>query len=418
MIQDLTGNSWRGGCGIVTIIGFRQSEVFMTETPPSTPYVSYAELARFFLRFSLTAFGGPVAHLALGEEQIVTRRKWLTREHYLDLIAATNLIPGPNSTEVMIHVGYILRGIPGAVVAGLCFILPAFVLVLALSVLYVSTGGIPQVESILWGIKPVIVAIIANVGYRLIRTALNTRALWVLFIAALVAIVLLNVHEVIVMLAAGVIYGLYQSRGRILGAQNVLPIFFAQPLLQAIQSAPVSVFDIFLYFLKIGSILFGSGYVLFAYIQQDVVNGFGWVTSQQLLDAIAIGQITPGPVSTTTAVIGYIIAGLPGAVAATLGIFLPSFVLVILTAPLIPKMRQNAFLGGFLSGVNAGVIAAILVTLADLASASIRTVDGAALSPVAIVVGLGALALLLRTKINPTWLILAGGIIGLVAGLM
>jgi chromate transporter len=391
----------------------------MTETPQSTPHVSYAELARFFLRFSLTAFGGPVAHLALAEEQIVTRRKWLTREHYLDLIAATNLIPGPNSTEVMIHVGYVLRGIPGAIVTGLCFIGPAFLLTLALSVLYVSTGGIPQVESILWGIKPVIVAIIANVGYRLIRTALNTRALWVMFIASLAAIVLLDVPEVLVMLAAGVIYGLFQTRGQIFkDTAKFVPLFFAQPVFQAVQSAPVNLFDIFFYFLKIGSVLFGTGYVLFAYIQQDVVNGFKWVTPQQLLDAIAIGQITPGPVSTTTAVIGYIIAGFPGAFAATFGIFLPSFVLVILTAPLIPKMRQNAFLGGFLSGVNAGVIAAILVTLADLASASIRTVDGAALSPVAILLVLGALALLLRTRINPTWLILLGGIVGFVAGFL
>jgi chromate transporter len=158
--------------------------------------------------------------------------------------------------------------------------------------------------------------------------------------------------------------------------------------------------------------------VLFAYIQQDVVNGFGWVSAQQLLDAIAIGQITPGPVSTTTAVIGYIIAGLPGAVVATLGIFLPSFVLVILTAPLIPKMRSNVFLGGFLSGVNAGVIAAILLTLLDLAWASIRTVDGSAISPLAVMMVLVSLALLMRTKINATWLMLAGGVIGLLVGIL
>jgi chromate transporter len=386
---------------------------------PTKPQVSYAELARFFLRFSLVAFGGPVAHIALAEEELAARRKWLTRDHYLDLVAATNLIPGPNSTEVMIHVGYVLRGIPGAIVTGACFILPAFLLTLVLSVIYVSTGAIPQVESILWGIKPVIVAIIASVGYRLMRAALRTRAIWVLFAACLVAIVPLNMHEVIVMLAAGVIYGLYQIRGRFIsvGAWYAIPLLI-QPLMQAAQTAPVSLFDIFFYFLKIGSVLFGSGYVLFAYIQQDVVNGFKWLTAQQLLDAIAIGQITPGPVSTTTAVIGYIIAGLPGAIAATLGIFLPSFVLVILTAPLIPKMRQNAFLGAFLSGVNAGVIAAILVTLVDLAGASIRTVEGTALSPLAILLAVGALALLIRTKINATWLILAGGIVGLIAGLI
>jgi chromate transporter len=391
----------------------------MIETPPPTPPVSYTELARFFLRFSLIAFGGPVAHIALAEDELVTRRKWLTRDHYLDLVAATNLIPGPNSTEVMIHVGYVLRGIPGAIVTGTCFIGPAFLLTLVLSVFYVSTGAIPQVESILWGIKPVIVAIIANVGYRLMLAALKTPVMWALFLGCIAAIVLLNIPEVIVMVAAGVIYGLYQTRGRIYaGAQSFVPLLLTQPLLQTVQSAPVSLFDIFFYFLKIGSVLFGSGYVLFAYIQQDVVNGFGWVSAQQLLDAIAIGQITPGPVSTTTAVIGYIIAGLPGAIVATLGIFLPSFVLVILTAPLIPKMRNNAFLGGFLSGVNAGVIAAILLTLVDLAQASIRTVDGSALSPLAILLVLGSLLLLVRTKINATWLILASGIIGLVFGIL
>jgi chromate transporter len=292
-------------------------------------------------------------------------------------------------------------------------------LTLVLSVIYVNTGAIPQVESILWGIKPVIVAIIANVGYRLMLAALKTAVMWALFLGCIAAIVLLNIPEVIVMLAAGVIYGLYQTRGRIFaGAQSFVPLLLTQPLLQTAQSVPVSLFDIFFYFLRIGSVLFGSGYVLFAYIQQDVVNGFGWVSAQQLLDAIAIGQITPGPVSTTTAVIGYIIAGFPGAIVATLGIFLPSFVLVILTAPLIPKMRNNAFLGGFLSGVNAGVIAAILLTLVDLAQASIRTVDGSAISPLAIILVLGSLLLLVRTKINATWLILAGGIVGLVFGIL
>jgi chromate transporter len=399
----------------------------MIETPPpSTPQVSYAELARFFLRFSLIAFGGPVAHIALAEDELVTRRKWLTRDHYLDLVAATNLIPGPNSTEVMIHVGYVLRGIPGAIVTGTCFIGPAFLLTLVLSVIYVNTGAIPQVGSILWGIKPVIVAIIANVGYRLMLAALKTPVMWMLFLGCIAAIVLLNIPEVIVMVAAGVIYGLYVARPKINTISAVLLPLLTQwgggrgvgILLQTAQSVPVSLFDIFFYFLKIGSVLFGSGYVLFAYIQQDVVNGFGWVSAQQLLDAIAIGQITPGPVSTTTAVIGYIIAGLPGAVVATLGIFLPSFVLVILTAPLIPKMRNNAFLGGFLSGVNAGVIAAILLTLVDLAQASIRTVNGSAISPLAIILVLGSLLLLVRTKINATWLILVGGIIGLVFGIL
>jgi chromate transporter len=189
-------------------------------------------------------------------------------------------------------------------------------------------------------------------------------------------------------------------------------------ILQTVPAVPPRLWDIFFYFFKVGSVLFGSGYVLISYIQQDVVNGFGWLSGRQLLDAVAIGQITPGPVSTTVAVVGYIIAGLPGALVATLGIFLPCFVLVILTAPLIPKMRQSKFLGGFLSGVNAGVIAAILVTLIELTGAALRTLDGATWSPVAVLLALVALALLIRYKINATWLILMGGVVGLVASVL
>jgi chromate transporter len=385
------------------------------------PQVSYAELARFFLRFSLVAFGGPVAHIALGEEEIVARRKWLTREHYLDLVAATNLIPGPNSTEVMIHVGYMLRGIPGALVTGFCFIFPAFVLTLILSIVYVATGAVPQIEAILWGIKPVIVAIIANAGYRLLTAALKTPALWVIFVVSTLAILLLDVPELLVMLAAGVGYALHLTRPRLpSGVTFLLPLStrWVGGWGEGILLTSPTLWDIFIYFLKIGSVLFGSGYVLIAYIQQDVVNTFGWLTTQQLLDAIAIGQITPGPVSTTTAVVGYILAGVPGAVVATLGIFLPSFILVILTAPLIPKMRQNRFLGAFLSGINAGVIAAILVTLIDLARASLLTLDGLSFSPLAIALALISLILLVRTRINPSFLILVGALIGLVVGVL
>lgn len=390
----------------------------MTNPSQPTPQsVSYAELARVFLRLSLTAFGGPVAHIALGEDELVTRRKWLTREHYLDLVAATNLIPGPNSTEVMIHVGYVLRGIPGALVTGFCFITPAFLLTLALAVLYVSTGAIPQIEGLLWGIKPVMVAIIAQAGYRLAQTALKTTALWVLFIVATAIILLTPLPEVVVMLGAGLVYGLYK-----IGSGRVLSVGFLLPLLnlagQTAQPIAVSLWDIFFYFLKIGSVLFGSGYVLITYIQQDVVNTFGWLTTQQLLDAVAIGQLTPGPVSTTTAVVGYIIAGFPGAIAATVGIFLPSFVLVILTAPLIPKMQKSAFLGAFLAGVNAGVIAAILVTLLDLANAALRVLNGTDWSLLAIGLTLVALVLLIRYKINATWLIAGGALIGLLLSLV
>lgn len=403
-----------------------------TTSLPSSPSVTYGDLIRLFLKLSLTAFGGPIAHIAMAEDEIVVRRGWMTRDHFLDLVAATNLIPGPNSTEVMIHVGYVTKGIPGALLAGACFIGPAFLLTLALAVLYSSTGQIPQIEAILWGIKPVIVAIIAQAGYRLAITALKNRALWILLIVSLAVVLFTPVPEVIVMIAAGVVYGLYVTG---FGGTVAAMVAFLNPhpvplslmargntlftsTLSLVQAAPASLWDIFFYFLKIGSVLFGSGYVLISYIQQDVVNGFGWLTGRQLLDAVAIGQLTPGPVSTTVAVVGYIIAGLAGAIAATMGIFLPSFVLVILTAPLIPKMRQSKFLGGFLSGVNAGVIAAILVTLIELTGAALRTLDGSTWSPVAILLALVALALLIRYKTNATWLILMGGVVGLVASIL
>jgi chromate transporter len=374
-------------------------------TQMNPPRVSYSELARLFVRLSLTAFGGPVAHIALAQDEIVTRRKWLTHEHYLDLIAATNLIPGPNSTEVMIHVGYTLRGIPGAILTGVCFITPTFLLTLALAILYVSSGTIPAVEALLWGIKPVIVAVIANAGVRLVPSALKSPLLWATFGVAVVAI-LLGVPEVIAMLGAGLIYALIQVRRSIpiIGA-----LFFMQTT-----GTRASAFEVFFYFLKIGSVLFGSGYVLIAYIQQDLVNSFKWLSARELLDAIAIGQITPGPVSTTATVVGYIVAGLPGAFAATFGIFLPSFVLVILTAPLIPRMRRSRFMSGLLDGVNAGVIAALLITVIHLASEAVQPLNGlAATSIIAVVIALLALVALIRFRINTTWLILAGAVVGL-----
>jgi chromate transporter len=376
-------------------------------------HVSYWQLARLFLRLSITAFGGPVAHIAIAEDEIVHRRKWLTHEHYLDLIAATNLIPGPNSTEVMIHVGYVLRGIPGAVISGLSFITPAFLITLILGILYVQTGTLPQVNALFWGIKPIVIAIIANAGWRLMKSALKGRELWLLFIACLIAAGLLGVPEVLVMLAGGILYALYKTQ-----RPHAAMWLGIHPLLQTAVTAAAnpSLLEIFAYFLRIGAVLFGSGYVLFAYIQRDVVNTFGWLTGQQLLDAIALGQTTPGPVSTTAAVIGYILAGIPGAVAATVGIFLPSFVFVILSAPFIPRMRRSPFMSAFLSGVNAGVIAAILLTLIDLTRVALLNLNGTQISPLAVLLAIGSLLALLRFQVNATWLIMIGGIVGLLAG--
>jgi chromate transporter len=283
----------------------------------------------------------------------------------------------------------------------------------------------------------VIVSIIAVAGYRLIPSALKNRWLQIMFIVAIGALILLDVPEVIVMLGAGVVYALWITGGAGIVSNTILfwggtgtthgiasqtlSLQAYVPLMQAANGIPVSLWEIFWYFLRIGAVLFGSGYVLIAYIQQDLVNTFGWLTSQQLLDAVAIGQFTPGPVSTTAAVVGYIVSGLPGAVVATVGIFLPSFVLVILSAPLIPKMRRSKFMGAFLDGVNAGVLAAITVTVVDLARAALIPLGdgveaGAGLSVIAVILFAAALIAQIRFRINATWLLVIGGVIGFVVG--
>ena len=375
--------------------------------------VPYSAIARAFLRLSVTAFGGPVAHIALAEDELVTRRRWLTRDHYLDLIAAANLIPGPNSTEVMIHVGHSLRGIPGALVSGLCFIGPAFLITLALGILYVNGGELPEVAALFRGIQPVIVAVIAGAGLRLLRSALQGRRLWALFVISAALMVATDLPEVVIMLLAGLLHVAWQSRPGeglsgflLLGGLSTLAGEVAQTL-----AAPAPV-EVLLYFLRIGAILFGSGYLLVAYIQQDLVISYGWLGAQQLLDAIAIGQTTPGPVLTTSTAIGLIVAGLPGALLATLGIFLPSFVFVMLSAPFIPRLRQSQAVRHFLGGVHAAVVAAILVTLLALARIAMTDSAGRPWLPGIALCALALLALL-RLGINATWLILVGALAGL-----
>jgi chromate transporter len=378
---------------------------------------TYAELARLFIRLSVTAFGGPPAHLAMAEDEVVRRRGWLTREQYLDLIAATNLIPGPNSTETMIHVGYTQRGVAGAVLAGACFIIPAALISLALAMIYAASGALPAVNTLFWGLQPAIVAIIILAAWRLTPSALKNRALIVLFGAALLILALDALPEAVVIVGGGLLYALVMLR--VTAAALLIP--FAQIAVEVTERAAVSALDLFWYFLRIGAVLFGSGYVLFAYIQQDVVNTFGWLTQRQLLDAIAIGQFTPGPVLTTSTVVGYLAGDVPGAIAATVGIFLPSFILVLITAPYIPRMRQSRFLSAFLDGANAAVVAAIAATLIDLGQAALQPLPNApdSLAGVSVIaVTLIALALiaLARFRINATWVLIACGAVGLLYG--
>lgn len=379
---------------------------------------THAELARLFIRLSVTAFGGPPAHLAMAEDEVVRRRGWLTREQYLDLIAATNLIPGPNSTETMIHVGYTQRGVAGAVLAGACFIIPAALISLALAMIYAASGALPAVNTLFWGLQPAIVAVIALAAWRLTPSALKNRALIVLFGAAMAILANRWLPDAAVIIGGGLLYALHRS-GR--GGAAALLIPFAQIAVEVTERAAVSALDIFWYFLRIGAVLFGSGYVLFAYIQQDVVSTFGWLTQRQLLDAIAIGQFTPGPVLTTSTVVGYLAGDVPGAIAATVGIFLPSFILVLITAPYIPRMRQSRFLSAFLDGANAAVVAAIAATLIDLGRAALQPLPNApdavaGVSLIAIILIALALMALARFRVNATWVLIACGAVGLLYG--
>lgn len=365
------------------------------------------EVARLFLRLGFTAFGGPAAHIAMFRDEVVTRKGWLTDEQFLDLLGATNLIPGPNSTEMAIHIGYVRAGWRGLLVAGICFILPAALIVLTLAALYVQYGTTPAAGALLYGIKPVIIAVILQAIWGLLGKAVKNQVLGAIGIAAF-ALYLIGINEILLMFGFGALYMLYANRSRfgIGGAWIGLPLSSLVLQSAVITPIPVSLGTLFLTFLKIGSVLYGSGYVLLAFLQTDFVDTLGWLTQQQLLDAVAIGQFTPGPVFTTATFIGYVIAGVPGAVLATVGIFLPSFVFVLISSPLIPQMRKNAWLGMLLDGVN-------VAALGLMAAVTVQLGLAALIDPITIGIAILAAIALIRFKVNSTWLILAGALIGL-----
>ena len=316
------------------------------------------------MRLGFTAFGGPAAHIAMLHDEVVVRRGWLDDQHFLDLIGATNLIPGPNSTEMVIHVGYERAGWRGLVLAGLCFILPAALIVGILAWAYVRFGATPAGEALLYGIKPVIIAIVAQALWKLGRTALKGWLLAAVGVAVFAAY-LLGVDELL-LLALGGLFVLAARRLR----PGVGLLLFAPPLFWLQAASEVSVGRLFLIFLKVGAVLYGSGYVLLAFLRGDLVVDLGWLTEQQLLDAVAIGQFTPGPVFTTATFVGYVLAGVPGAIAATVGIFLPSFVFVALLNNAVPSIRRSPWAGALLDGVNAsalGLMAGVTVQLGGAA---------------------------------------------------
>jgi chromate transporter len=365
------------------------------------------EVAGLFLKLGLTAFGGPAAHIGMMHDEVVKRRKWMSAQEYLDMLGATNLIPGPNSTEMAIHIGLRRGGWLGFALAGLGFVLPATLMVLALAWAYVRFGTRPEAGWLLYGIKPAVIAIIAQALWRLGRTAIKTGPL-ALLASVVVILYAFGLNEIALLFGGGLIFMLAANISRLRQARLViLPPLTAAGLASAAGLAvPLTLPLLFLTFLKIGAVLYGGGYVLLAFLRADLVVRYGWLTDRQLLDAIAIGQLTPGPLFTAATFIGYVLAGVPGALLATLGIFLPSFVFVAASSPLIPKLRNSPWAGSFLDGVNASALGLMAAVTWQLGRASM-------VDPLTIGIALAALALLLRFKLNSTWLILGGALIGL-----
>ena len=383
----------------------------MKAEPHTLPPKRLKEVIFLFLKLGLTAFGGPAAHIGIMHDEVVKRRKWLDEQEFLDLLGATNLIPGPNSTEMAIHISYKRAGWQGLILGGMSFILPSVLIVLGLAWLYVQYGSYPQAEWLLYGIKPVVIAIVLQALWSLGQKAFKD---WLTAGMVLVVIGLYwtGVNEIGLLFGGGFVLLLLKNIKNF-PLKKVAGVAFPGSMLvltaQAVSSVQLPL--LFFTFLKIGSILYGSGYVLLAFLRADFVVHLGWLTDQQLIDAIAIGQVTPGPVFTTATFIGYVLSGVPGALLATLGIFLPSFVFVALSSPLIPKLRNSKFFGSLLDGINAvslGLMAAVLVQLGR----------SSLIDPVTILIGLISAILLIRYRVNSTWLILGGGIIGLATALV
>lgn len=358
------------------------------------------ELAGLFLQMGLISFGGPAAHTAMMHTEVVTRRAWLDDREFLDLVSASSLIPGPNSTELAIHIGYRRAGWAGLLVSGACFILPAFLIVLGLSWLYVRYNAIPAVGGLLYGIKPVVVAIVLNALWGLGKKVLQTPIAFGLAATAAVAAWFGWVNEIALLMLGGALTLLVKR-----GWQGIKPAFLAVWFPATGIVSEFTLAGLFWSFFKIGSVLYGSGYVLLAFLRTEFVDRLGWLTDQQLLDAVSIGQFTPGPLFTTATFVGFVLGGAPGAFLATLGIFLPAFLFVILSIPFLDRLRRSQGFGAFLDGVNIVSLSLMSVVSGQLAWAAL--VDW-----VTLIICVLALLLLVRTKINSAWLVAAGGLLG------
>jgi chromate transporter len=364
------------------------------------------ELATLFLKLGATAFGGPAAHIAMMEDEVVRRRGWLSREEFLDLLGATNLIPGPNSTEMAIHVGHRRAGWPGLVVAGLCFILPATALVWALAWAYARYGRLPEAAGLLYGVKPVIIAVVLQALWSLGRSALKTRGL-VLAALGSAALSAAGVNELAVLFGTGAVVALGHRLLQGTGTSAAL-LFWPVPGfgLDLAAAQPFQLSTLFLVFLKVGAVLFGSGYVLLAFLRAEFVVRLGWLSEAQLLDAVAVGQVTPGPVFTTATFVGYVLGGHAGAAAATAGIFLPAFLFVAVSGPLVPRLRRSPTASAFLDGVNVASLALMAVVTWQLGWSAVRDWPTALLA-------VASAVLLLRWRVNSSWLVVGGALAGM-----
>jgi chromate transporter len=372
------------------------------------------ELAGLFLKLGTVAFGGPAAHISMMEDEVVRRRGWLSRAEFLDYLGATNLIPGPNSTELAIHIGRSRAGWRGLLVAGACFILPAVLIVGAIAWANVRYGSLPAAQGILYGVKPVVIAVVLQALWGLGRTALKTRLLAVIG-ALSVAAAVLGTNELLVLALAGVAAALVSlatrrggGRARAVLVPGWVPGGLAAGAVAGTTASTFGLPTLFGVFVKVGAVLFGSGYVLLAFLRADLVERLGWLTERQLLDAVAVGQVTPGPVFTTATFIGYLLGGVPGAAVATVGIFLPAFVFVALSGPLLERMRRSTTARAALDGVNVASLALMAVVTGQLARAAL-------VDPLAGVLAAVSALLLLRWRVNSAWLVLGGAVVGLIA---
>lgn len=364
-----------------------------------------AEVAAYFLRLGCIAFGGPAAHIALMRRELVLQKRWLSDEQFVDLLGVTNLVPGPNSTEMTMHIGYGRAGWRGLVLGGAAFILPAVAIVLALAWAYVRYGDTPTGLGILAGVGPVVLAIILQAIWGLRTAALKSPLTTFVALAALAAVVL-GANEIVTLFAGGAVTLAWHAARS--GLHVLAPFALPLPLAHwaAEHGSDASAPGLFWAFLKIGALLYGSGYVLVSFMEAELVDSRGWLTEQQLLDAIAVGQFTPGPLFSSATFAGYVAGGWDGAAAATAGIFLPSFVFVAVSAPFVPRLRSLPWAAAFLDGVNAAALALMLAATITLALDALHGAFGAVLFVLSI-------AALLRLNPNSAWLVLAGAAAGL-----